>query len=46
MAWYESVILITIAVAAGYYLYIKEFKKRDCGCGNGKNCQTKTKKYD
>lgn len=45
MAWYEAVILIVLAVGAGYFVYAKEFKQKDCGCGSGKNCHSGGKKY-
>ena len=45
MAWYEAAILIVIAIGEGYFVYAKEFKQKDCGCGSGKNCHSGGKKY-
>lgn len=45
MAWYEVVILIVLAIGAGYFVYAKEFKQKDCGYGSGKNCCSSSKKY-
>lgn len=38
--------MIVIAIGAGYFVYAKEFKQKDCGCGNGKAYRSKGKKYD
>ena len=44
MAWYEAAILIVIAIGAGYFVYAKEFRQKDCG--SGKACGSKGKRYD
>ncbi|QCD52035.1 FeoB-associated Cys-rich membrane protein [Campylobacter sp. RM16192] len=43
MSGFEIVFLIVIAIGAGYFVYVKEFKQRDCGCGEGKSCHKKRK---
>ena len=46
MAWYEAAILIALAIGAGYFVYAKEFKQKDCGCGSGTKCRSGGKKYE
>ncbi|QKF91654.1 FeoB-associated Cys-rich membrane protein [Campylobacter sp. CCUG 57310] len=41
MSGLEATFLIVIALAAGYFVYVKEFKQKDCGCGNKGNCHKK-----
>ncbi|MGG7091770.1 FeoB-associated Cys-rich membrane protein [Campylobacter sp. 1BO] len=45
MSLYETLGLVAIGLAAAYFVYVKEFKQKDCGCGSGKNCHSKTKQY-
>lgn len=41
MSGFEAVFLIAIALGAAYFVYVKEFKQKDCGCGEGKSCHKK-----
>nr|WP_315107388.1 hypothetical protein [uncultured Campylobacter sp.] len=43
---FDAAILIVLAVGAGYFVYAKEFRQKDCGCGSGKACGSKGKIYD
>jgi len=43
---FDAAILIVLAVGAGYFVYAKGFRQKDCGCGSGKACGSKGKRYD
>ena len=43
---FDAAILIVLAVGAGYFVYAKGFRQKDCGCGINKACGSKGKRYD
>lgn len=40
MSGIEAIVLAVLAIGAGYYIYVREFKSSGCGCGK-KGCSNK-----